>query len=340
MESALYEPGLGYYAAGPRIGDGGDFVTSPTISPLFARAIARRFAADALVLGSELSFVELGSADGRFLRQFREALVELSPDVSRRTRSVAVERSPAGREAIVAARAADVVASDLGEVPPGSVRGWIFSNEIFDALPVHRVLSRGGGLLEFFVGLSDEKLSWELRPAGARLSDYFANFGVTLADSQIAEVNLEAEPLYQRLCGLLSRGRIVTFDYGHRARVLYHPAARAAGTLATHSRGARGENPLERPGEIDLTAHVNFDDLIRAGETAGLSTDRLSRQYLFLAETGLFDEAPSRPFEAMRLLDPEGLGEAVSVLIQSRDVAPIAPGPIDNRGGEKDNASR
>jgi SAM-dependent MidA family methyltransferase len=340
METALYEPDLGYYSRGAPIGDGGDFVTSPSISPLFARAIARVFAKDAEFLGAEPEFIEIGAATGQFLRHFRDALDELLPDLSLRTRIAAVERSRAGRESLAASGFPGTIFADVGEIVPESVTGWIFSNELFDALPVHRVVSRSGTLLEFFVESSAGGLSWTLRPAGRLLAEYFENFRVAPVESQIAEINLDAAPLYRKLARLLARGRIVTFDYGHRAPVLYHPVARAAGTLATHSGGRRGHEPLERPGEIDLTAHVNFDDLILAGEAEGLRTDRLSRQYLFLAESGLFEDAPGRAIEALRLFDPEGLGEAISVLIQSREVPPIAAGPIDNLGGEKDNASR
>lgn len=334
MEAALYDPDLGYYTRGTRIGEGGDFVTSPSISPLFARTIARLFAADEALLGPEPVFAEVGSADGTFLRQFHGALGDLAPGLSGRVRYIAVERSRAGREAIAASGLPAAILADAAGIEPKSVVGWIFSNELFDALPVHRVVRRGDVLLEFFVGSSDGRLAWELRPAGPALSSYLDSFGVALVESQVAEINLEAAPLYRMICRSLTRGRVVTFDYGHRARVLYHAAARLAGTLATHSGGSRGADPLERPGEVDLTAHVNFDDLIRAGEAEELRTDRLARQYLFLAETGLFADSPSRPIEAMRLLDPEGLGEAISLLIQSRDVPPIAPGPIDNRGGD------
>jgi SAM-dependent MidA family methyltransferase len=164
---------------------------------------------------------------------------------------------------------------------------------------------------------------WTSWPAPPILSDYLARFGVELAEGQIAEVNLEAGPLYRRLGAVLSVGRIVTFDYGHRARVLYHPQARPRGTLAVHSRGRRGGDPLESPGEVDLTAHVNWDDLIREGEAAGFSTEGIWRQARFLLAAGLFEDAKNRKLEALRLLDPEGLGDDLSALIQSKGMPPI-----------------
>jgi SAM-dependent MidA family methyltransferase len=71
---------------------------------------------------------------------------------------------------------------------------------------------------------------------------------------------------------------------------------------------------------VDLTAHVNWDDLILAGEEEGLATGGVFRQGLFLAEAGLLALTPNdaEKWRAFRLVDPEGMGEELSVLIQSR----------------------
>ena len=134
----------------------------------------------------------------------------------------------------------------------------------------------------------------------------------------------------------LERGRIITFDYGHRAPVLYHPAARRNGTLAVHFAGLRRGDPLAHPGEVDLTAHVNWDDLIRAGESEGLRTIEVLRQGRFLAEAGLFDFArdDAEKWRAYRLVDPEGMGEELSVLEQERPGGDLDHPPRSERGPE------
>ncbi len=71
MEAALYDPDAGYYSRGAPIGEGGDFVTSPSVSPAFAATLARRFAEDAAVLDGALDFVEVGAGEGTFLGDFR-----------------------------------------------------------------------------------------------------------------------------------------------------------------------------------------------------------------------------------------------------------------------------
>jgi SAM-dependent MidA family methyltransferase len=383
MEAALYDPEDGYYSRRAAIGEGGDFVTSPSISPLFARAVARVFAADAESFAGEVVFCEAAAGEGRFLRDFREALSEIAPVLARRTRLRAIERSAAGRAAIERGAVAERIAADAAEWEGERFEGWVFSNELYDALPVHRVEMRKGKLLELGVtvgpplpagegrGEGDPsppralspaasprplppawpkplrrgegprgeavrepptraQFAWTSWPAPPALAAYLARFGVELAEGQVAEIDLAAAPLHRALARFLARGRLAAFDYGHRAPILYHSSARPRGTLAVHARGRRGGDPLERPGEVDLTAHVNWDDIAAAGEAEGLSTDARMRQSEFLIRAGLFEDAgdsrvaqtrDSR-LEAMRLFDPEGIGDALSVLLQSKGIGP------------------
>jgi SAM-dependent MidA family methyltransferase len=322
MEAALYDPAEGFYARGPRIGEGGEFATSPTISPLFARTIATAFRRDAQDFDGTIDFVEIGSGAGLFLEQFSESLSRAATDFAGRVRLTAVERTAAGRDALLergALRGVRVFAS-AGELPERSVTGWIFSNELYDALPVARVRGNPAGLEEMRVDVSSNGFCWSPVPASETLRSHLAAFDVALAPGQVAEVSLLAAPLHRALARALARGALVAFDYGHRSRILYHSAARFGGTLAVHSAGRRGGNPLERPGEVDLTAHVNWDDLVRAGEQEGLTTVGVVRQGRYLTEAGLFDHpaTEAEKWRAFRLVDPEGMGEELSVLVQRR----------------------
>jgi len=322
MEAALYDPEEGYYTRGAPIGEPGDFVTSPFVSPAFSAAIARKFAEDAERLTGELEFVEVGAGDGRFLEDFALALAAQNPEVSKRVRLTAVERSRAARESLGKRKIASApqVLASVDEIAPSSVTGWIFSNELYDALPVARVVGCPGGLEELRVGIEGGRFAWTRDPAPEALGGYLASFGIRLEPEQVGEISLAAAPLHRNLARALKRGRLVVFDYGHRASVLYHPLARRQGTLAVHSAGRRGGDPLSRPGEVDLTAHVNWDDLARAGEGEGLTIQGVFRQGRYLTEAGLLDfvRNDQEKWRAYRLLDPEGMGEEISVLVQSR----------------------
>ena len=318
MEAALYDPDAGYYSRGAPIGEGGDFVTSPSVSHAFAATLARRFAEDAAVLDGALDFVEVGAGEGTFLGDFRKALEDDHPAVAARTSLAAVERSPAARKKL--STLGFQVRAGAEELPGRSVNGWIFANELYDALPVARVRGSAAGLEELRVATEGERFVWVAAPAPAAWQDRLSRSGTALELAQVAEVRLHATELHRRLARSLSRGRLVVFDYGHRSRTLFHPLARPAGTLAAHRGGRRGGDPLERPGEQDLTAHVDWDELVAAGEAEGLTSEGPIRQGRFLSEAGIFDfvRDEAEKWRAYRLVDPAGMGDEISVLVQSR----------------------
>jgi SAM-dependent MidA family methyltransferase len=320
MEAALYDPEEGYYSRGAAIGEGGDFVTSPAVSSAFAATLARVFASDASSLAGDLVFVEVGAGEGRFLSDFSRALELDSPGVAARTRIVAVERTAPARERL-AARGFPVAPG----VAAGSVRGWIFANELYDALPVRRVVGRENGLHELRVGLDGERFAWTERPAPPDWNAFFSRWGVALEPGQVAEIRPGMADLHREVARALERGRLVLFDYGHRARTLYHPLARRSGTLAVHSRGRRGGDPLDRPGEQDLTAHVNWDEILAIGEKEGLASEGPIRQGRFLTRAGIFDFAidEAAKWRIYRLVDPAGMGDEISVVVQSRAMEPL-----------------
>jgi len=325
MGAALYDPEEGYYARGAAIGEGGDFLTSPHVSPAFAHSLARLFVMEMEALEGTVDFVEAGAGSGRFLSDFAEAVRVLDPGLFARLRLTAVEGSEAARRAL-AARAIEPVprvVADAADLAPGSVRGWILSNELYDALPVVRVAGSEEGPLELRVDWKDGRFAWTPAPASEPVLEHLARFGVALEPGQKGEVALDAAPLHRHLARALQRGSLVVFDYGHPSRILYHPFARPEGTLAVHSGGRRGGDPLEKPGERDLTAHVNWDVLLSVGEEEGLRAERLMRQGMFLSEIGILDFAGSdaEKWRIFRLVDPEGMGEEISVLVQRRGVA-------------------
>jgi len=323
METALYDPEEGYYSKGARIGEGGDFATSPSITPLFARTIARRFRAETEAFEGAVDFVEAGAGGGDLLAELLAEVSRTDPAFASRVRVTAIETGRAGRESLARLGLHGLrVLSSAQELAPRSVRGWIFSNELYDALPVFRVRSaRGGGLEEMRVTASSDGFRWVYVPAAGELRRYLEDAGAALAPGQIAEVSLDAPRIHRALARALDRGSLVAFDYGHLSRTLYHELARPNGTLAVHSHGMRGGDPLARPGDVDLTAHVNWDVLIRSGEEEGLATAGIVRQGSWLAQAGLFDfaETDAEKWRAFRLVDPEGMGDELSVLVQKRE---------------------
>jgi SAM-dependent MidA family methyltransferase len=154
MELALYHPQLGYYAR-PRgaypAGPEGDFVTAPTAHPLFAALWAEILAALRERRGQPLTFVDLGAGDGRFLRNLAGFL-----DAQTVARLMAVEVSPAGREAMAASLPQVELAASLAELSPSEGPCVIFASELYDALPCHLLEGTEGGLCELYVEASED----------------------------------------------------------------------------------------------------------------------------------------------------------------------------------------
>lgn len=311
MAEALYGEGGYYRRERWPVGADGDFVTAPALSPLLARATGRLLARLDGRLGRSAELLEVGYGDGAHL-------AELARNSGPPRRLRGVDR--AGRPLPPPAEAL----ADLSAVVPRSVEGIVFSCELFDALPVHRLVGPVERLEELWVGAGPGGgFAWERRPlSDPRLRELVGRAGAALAPGQVADLSLDWEPLYRELAARLGRGLLVTFDYGFTGRRLYDPRIRFHGTLACHRRHRLHRDALADPGEQDLTAHVDFDLLRRSGEEEGLLTVGLVSQGLWLAACGLFSDlagASSRQrHEAMALLDPEGMGSEIRVLVQAR----------------------
>ena len=244
-------------------------------------------------------------------------------------------------------------AASWDEAAPEPLVGCVVSNELFDALPVHVVEARGGELLEVYVAVDPQTgaLVEELgAPSSAAVAGYLDAYRVPwrgYGDGWRAEVCLAAGREVGEMASRLARGFLLTVDYGATARRLY-TRDRRRGTLAVYARHQFLDRPLDAPGTRDLTAHVNFSALARAGSAAGLRVAGYTTQAAFLTGLGVREEIAARgarlypaadterqtdrgqadllrrrSFEsaAAVLFDPRGLG-GFRVLTQARDLTP------------------
>lgn len=307
MEEALYGEGDvgGYYRREDvPIGEAGDYVTGSSFSPLFGRATSRLLRRLDRALGRPADLFEAGYGTGAHLANVDGERRVLAWDRIARTVPDGVDRF-----------------ERLEEV--GRIEGLIFSYELFDALPIHRLIGRAGGVGELRVDLEGDAFLWrEGELSDPALPDLLG--GAVLQEGQIADLAPGWVPLYAELARRLGRGLLVTCDYGFERERLLDVRIRQHGTLACYTRQRVHRNPFVLVGEQDLTAHVDFTALRQAGEGAGLKTVALTRQALWLTACGLFedlqDAGPEARQDAMALLDGEGMGEDIRVLVQARDV--------------------
>jgi SAM-dependent MidA family methyltransferase len=324
MELALYAPGLGYYAAGTRkFGsgpEGGDFVTAPEISPLFAGALAVQ-AAQVLAQTSP-RIVEFGAGSGRLAADLLAALDELGVAVERYE---IVEPSPDLRER-QRALIADARVRWL-EVPPEGVCGVMLANEVLDVMPVRLFVRRGEAVDERGVMLRGGALVFDTRPAERTLAEAVTEIESDvgrLPDGYGSEVGLAARGWMRSAAQWLEHGILLAIDYGFPRREYYHPQ-RLMGTLMCHYRHRSHADPLWLPGLNDITAHVDFSAMAQAAHDAGLDVLGYASQAHFLVNCGLLDAVgragtAQASSAAHRLVSEAEMGELFKVLAVGRGI--------------------
>jgi len=280
MELALYEPQYGYYAAaGAQFGRGGDFVTAPELSPLFARTLARQVAA---LLEPGEAVLEFGAGSGALAGQLCDELAALGagahPYLILETSRVLRQR----QRVRLGERA-----RWLERLPEG-FRGVMLANEVVDAMPVHALAWTRSGIMERGVCVNGGQLAWCERPAAAEVLAAAQAIAIDLPPSgrYVSELALAAPAWLRSLGTALERGAILVIDYGFPRREYYHPQ-RSMGTLMCHYRHRAHGDPFFLPGLQDITAHVDFSVLAQAAAGSGLDLLGYAGQAKFLLNCGI-----------------------------------------------------
>jgi SAM-dependent MidA family methyltransferase len=342
MRECLYHPVHGYYSQ-PESRRFADYYTSVDVHPIFGRLLARQLAQMWEQLGRPSGFqlVEAAAGTGRLASHVLDFVQAKLPEFYKALHYVAVERSPARCDQL-AARLGSHIGRGLCratiEMPAKIAVGCIFSNELLDALPVHRVIQQEGRLQEIFVTSDGAAFSEVRMPLSTcAISEYFAAQEIALIEGQQAETALEACDWISEIGHRLERGFVLTIDYGHEAAGLFD-AHHMAGTVLAYASHRANEDFYAAPGQQDLTAHVNFTALRLWGARSGLATLGMVSQTAFLLALGqenefsdLYDEGMDETervrarLQLKTLIFPEGMGERFQVFIQQkgRDAAKL-----------------
>ena len=286
MELALYWPNGGYYTAPrPTTEPAFDYFTSPQAHPIFGALVALQLEEMWQLLGRPDPFqvVEQGAGNRQLARDIQGYARHLDASFYQALRYVTVDRSASnihGGDSVLSS----VVSTGL---PFQKVTGCVLSNELLDALPVHRVVVRDGNLLEVYVTMKDGHLrEVEDTPSTESIQARLEEEQVRLGEGHRAEVCLEIDPWMKHAAATLERGFVLTIDYGHAAQELYSPQ-RSGGTLRCYYRHTLTANPYERIGQQDLTAHVDFTAVASLGARNDLVSLPLVTQEMFLNNLGL-----------------------------------------------------
>lgn len=305
MRMALYEPDYGYYVTGQaRMGWEGDYYTSTDVSSLFAHCMGRQLLTMWELLARPEPFIvlEQGAGRGNLAQQVQTWAKQACPDMYSALQ-YHIEDIHAGHDAL----------QDEGNITTVSV---LLSNELVDAFPVHVVEKRDEHLYEVFVDVHHGRLHEVLdEPSSVEVASYLDTYRIPWSSYENgwrAEINLDALHWMQRSAQLLKgnsvqrkkHGFLLTIDYGDKARALY-TRERQRGTLACYFQHQLTERPLVRPGEQDITAHVNFSALIDEGRRQGLRLHSFSTQKEWLEANGLNEEVEQRRVTDFSAMDTE-----------------------------------
>lgn len=335
METALYDPELGYYTRGASVwGLQGDYLTAPQLHPALGQAAAALAIEIDELTGRPDPFdlVEVGPGRGDLIAALAESLRAGRPELWKRLRIWLVERAahtlaaacarvPAPPRGIHPARSIEQIPEDAG------LQGLVIGNELLDAFAVERVTRREGRLLQSRVGLHGGRLVETFgEPVEPVVVRHLNANGIALRDGQIAEVCTTVDAWLRAVGARLARGGLVVVDYGHETSTLYGEE-RPAGTLVC-MRGFRlDDDPLEAVGDKDLTSHVDFGNVRRAARAAGFDGGQLCSLRVFLISSGADlrpGDSPARQLALRHLLVSE-IGDAHKVMLLTRGIAPGLP---------------
>ncbi len=297
MGLCLTHPTRGYYRKADPLGAGGDFITAPEISQMFGEMIGAWIGDLYIQLGSprSLTLLELGPGRGTLMADALRVAGRV-PGLSDALVLALYETNPDLKA---------IQSETLGAFDPGFVSEpedisadpvIVIANEFFDALPVRQFVQRGNKWFERMVGLEGDRRVFGLSPTpydAALLGPAFAD----APEGAVAEIRLAARQFGERLGKVIGPrgGALLAIDYGYAH-------TQPGETLQALSRH-RFADPLEAPGEADLTAHVDFEALGDALRMAGLSVHRLVTQGDFLTSLGI-----TARHAALRRANPDQAG--------------------------------
>lgn len=329
IDAALYHPQHGYYMKEqPKIGRNGDFITSSNISDVYGRLIAKWFYYACQKFSLPFYFCEVGGGTGRFAQAF---LQEWTESIKQPLHYFMIEASPYHSKLQSEIRSKYPFITNLDSLEElRGFKGMIFSNELFDALPVHVIEKVNGRLYEIMVGMENQELLEKRVPLeNPDILQFLEENHLELNDRQRIEIPLAMEKLLHGISQVFGKGFLVTADYGYTKGEWMHPS-RFKGSLRGYFQHQMIDNVLKNPGKMDITTHIHFDYLQQKGEQLNLAFVTKLRQDEFLIKAGIlkeladhYDPNPfsevSRQNRAIRsLIMPAGISSYFHIMIQQK----------------------
>lgn len=321
MRRALHDPQRGYYARHIRtVGRHGDFTTASGIGEALGEAVAGWLAAEFKQTPDVRTVIEVGGGDGLLLRSVRHALGFF---IRRRLRFFMVESSPvlqARQKAALGGKAVTWFDDLPAALDACEGRAFIYHNELLDAFPVTLAEWNGTEWREVWLAWKEGRWMEELRELSlneAECREFIALSQQPSAVQQRVELGVAARDWLRGWAPRWGRGAMLTLDYGGEFPQLYHRQPR--GTLRAYLFHQRltGASVYENMGRQDITADVNFTDLVHWGAFHSWEASCLEPQRAFLKRhLRGFDRRIGADAALRFLADEHGAGTAFRALVQ------------------------
>lgn len=283
MSECLLHPAHGYYTTRDPFGAAGDFTTAPEISQMFGELLGLCLAQSWLSQGAPAPFTlaEIGPGRGTLMADILRATKGV-PGMHDAMQVHLIEASPTLRAAQKERLTGYEVTwcDHVTELPDTPL--WLIANEFFDALPIRQFTRKGKGWAETQVGLKDGVLTLGLS-APTPLAELAPRLGDT-TDGDVVETCPSAAPVVTEIAQRIADhgGASIFVDYGDW---------RSLGDTFQALEAHEMVDPLARPGQADLTAHVDFEALAQTAQTAGVVPSQMIPQGLLLARLGISERA-------------------------------------------------
>ncbi|WP_050615763.1 class I SAM-dependent methyltransferase [Bacillus testis] len=337
IEMALYHPIYGYYMQNrAKIGKGEDFYTNSNMGSVFGDVLGNWFCR--LFRDNDLhpAIYECGAGTGKMANDLLNRLKMVDLDLYNSLTYFIIEKSPYHQKIQSQLTAGHPQVKILATLPESGWEGILWSNEYFDAFPVHVIEKQNQQLFEIMVMLEGDQLKETRQLATDKeIYRYLRDYNIVLGEGQRIEIPLAMEKEARRIYGRCNRGLVLSIDYGYRNEEWGRPAA-YRGSLRGYKRHIMLDDVLQQPGSIDITCHVQWDTLFSLGRTAGMDNHPLMNQQEFLLASGileLLEEQASvsnyNPFSPAHkynrsiaaCLNPAGISNYFQVALQTKGLS-------------------
>jgi len=335
MHLSLYHENFGYYRKTfLRTGSKGDFVTSPSASPVFGALISNQIKETWEILKPEkFSLMEIGSGTGYLMKDIldyfflKDILKNIYNTIIIEPFSVNIEFQK------------NILKKHINNLSwyeniksLKNLTGCFICNELIDAFPITLIEKQKDNFFEIYVGIDKEEnfIEIPIEINSTELIDYIKHNKLSeLPDGYRTEINFNIKKFLKELSGAFNEGIFIFIDYGYSRSEYFHPG-RNRGTLLGF-KDQKTEDIYKYPGETDITAHVNFSDMVKCAMEYGFNPIGYTTQSAFLASLGLeevFKDFYSENFTPFSpelagiksLFLPQGMGQSHKVLVISKGI--------------------